>query len=227
MSAGVSLGGSSCDISDRWNTDDEDRYSELIHVLYSKNTFFFHKPHHLAYFTQFMLPQRVQSLTSVDVVYPCAELLHPDDAVICAQLYALQKSYVSACETLSRLPHLVHIRISVPSPGLRDGDDSSSYYAGGVQTALEHLYLQPMDALVRARRGSLSTAELSMPESYFAAVDARGAQVLDVLAPRLGPNPDWYRWQRFLRRVDGGGAYWIHSRPDGALVRPACILKKR
>jgi hypothetical protein len=211
--------------------------------LYSANTFFFHQPHHLARFIQFTLPQRVQSLTSVDVVYACKKMLLPDMPAIRAHLDTYHNSFVSACETLGALPHLRSVRISVPSTGLdsepasSSSDPSSGPSTVTVGAALEQRWLVPMDALVTRRRGSLRNAELWMPESSFEAVDRRGGWVLDVRAPRLGPHPDWFRWRRFWRRVamdkgrgegegEGGLGYWIHSRPDGVLMGPICTMQK-
>jgi hypothetical protein len=203
------------------------RYSELIHVLYSTNTFFFHKPHHLAYFAQFNLPQRVQSLTSIDVVYSCADMFHADISVTRARLEANHKLYAEACEILAGLSNLRKIRLSVPSPGLGDSADSSGleHYSDGLKAALKHLWLQPMDTLVQRRGDLLKTAELWMPESYFLTIDTQGEEVVDAIRPRVGPHPDWYNWQKFLREVDGGPGYWIHSRPDGALLPPICTLQ--
>ncbi|KAK2752548.1 hypothetical protein FQN55_006661 [Onygenales sp. PD_40] len=183
-------------------------YSECISIIYTRNTFNFDSHFGLLSPTLQTRNRRFNLIASVEIKWISKAMLYPKNF-----------DYVANWGSVLSFPNLRHLRVymeylpqvnnlppeinnTISQSNSNNDDDNRK-----LQQALEKLWLDPVDDVVRKRAATLEELEFTIPASYF-------SQLSEGIGEAM-PRRSEFLWEkRYRRRLEGvreGLQYYISS----------------
>ncbi|KAK2803050.1 hypothetical protein FQN50_007131 [Emmonsiellopsis sp. PD_5] len=189
-------------------------YSECISIIYTRNTFNFDSNFGLISPTLQTRNQRFNLIASVELKW-----IEP------TVVYRENVNYVANWRSVLSFPNLRHLRVymqhlpqvdnlppQVPQPNSNNNDDDDDENRK-LQEALEKLWLDPVDDVVRKRAATLEELEFTIPASYF-------SQLREGIGEVMARRSEFLWEKRYRRRLEGvreGLQYYISSCEESTL----------